>query len=140
MMPSPRHLPLLPGDRIFQGWPISTTNMDQDLQQILSAQLVSASQRPICHPNAVPDELQCVGHISSMILLNQLLPVRRPRSRFFSRWQIPRVRHLCITSHIATEMMPLSICPRSSLFQRNATRTKVFESLKDPNNRNSRHI
>jgi hypothetical protein len=31
LMPPPRHLPMLPDDRICEGWPTSTTNMAQDL-------------------------------------------------------------------------------------------------------------
>ena len=98
MLPLPQYLPLLPGDRICQDWLISTANLAQELQQILLDHLVPASQCLICHSKAVPDKHQCVGNLSSMLLLHKLLLVCRPRRRFFIRWQNLRVRHPGIPS------------------------------------------
>jgi len=114
-LPPPRHLPLLLGNRICQGWPSGIANLAQGLQQIFHVQLIPLIQRLICNLNAVPNKLQCVEHLSSMLLRYKLLPVRWVGMKSINRWQKLWLRHLGVPNHIARDMLLLTIYPRTPL-------------------------
>jgi len=81
------------------------------LDNLLFSHLVALGHNIISYMHHIPDDRQCVRHLSGMLLLNDLLHVHRPGRRSFIRWENTRVRDFGIPSHLASVMMPWSLTP-----------------------------
>jgi len=85
------HLPYAPPDNpIHKGRATSTTNMDKDLHQLLFSHVGAHGHCSIRHLHDIPDDPQCVRHLSGMLLLYKLLSVCRPGRRSVWRWEKPQ--------------------------------------------------
>jgi len=103
--------PALPGNLIHKGRVTSTANLNHLLKNLIFSHLVAPGHNIISYLHHIPDDRQCVRHFSGMLLLYNLLHVRRPRRRSFIRWENTRVRDFGIPSHVARLMMPCSLTP-----------------------------
>jgi len=77
------YAPALPDNLICKGRATSTANPDHLLHQLLFSHLGLHGYRIISHLEVIPDDRQCVRHLSGMLLLYNLLHVCRPGRRSF---------------------------------------------------------
>jgi len=103
--------PMLPDNLIRKGRATNTANPDHLLQQLLSSHLVAPGHNIISYLHHIPDDRQCVRQLSGMLLLYDLLHIRRPEWRSFIKWENTRVRDFSIPSHVARVMMSCSLTP-----------------------------
>jgi len=107
-MPLP---PALPGNPIRKGRVTSTANPNHLLNNLLFSHLAAPGHNINNYLHHIHDDRQCVRHLSGMLLLYNLLHIRRPGRRSFIRWENTRVRNFDIPSHVAMVMMPCSLTP-----------------------------
>ena len=67
----------LPGNPIRKGRTTSSANPNHLLNNLLFSHLAAPGHNIINYLHHIPDDRQCVGHLSGMLLLYDLLHVRR---------------------------------------------------------------
>ena len=107
--------PALPDNLTRKGRATSTANLNHLLNNLLFSHLSAHGHNIISHLRDIPDYRQCVRHLYGMLLLYNLIHVRRPGRRSFIRWDNPRVREFGIPSHVARLMLPCSRTPLSPI-------------------------
>ena len=105
----------MPSNLIHKGKTTSTASSDHLLHQLLFSHLGAHGHNIISYLHDIPDDRQCVIHLSGMLLLYKLLPVCQPGRRSFIRWDNPRVRNFGIPSNVAWLMLPHSLTPLSPI-------------------------
>jgi len=115
MLPTMPLPPALPDNLIRKGRATNTANPDHLLHQLLSSHLATPGHNIISYLHHIPDDRQCVRQLFGMLLLYDLLHVRRPERRSFIRWENTRVRDFGIPTHVSRLMMPWSLTPLSPI-------------------------
>ena len=109
MLPTMPLPPVPPDNLIRKGRATSTGYPTHLLDNLLFSHLDVHGHNIISYMHHIPDDRQCVRHLSGMLLLYDLLHVHRPGRRSFIRWENTRVGGFGIPSHVASVMMPWSL-------------------------------